>query len=122
MAPETRRDEPPGKSRADTPKRAPTSNEKPSAFSAPPKGRNVLQQKTPGAEENSVCYTWLKSRESQLAKTSHIDRAVFEHGAAGLGLYKRAARRKVRFVFHGAVAVRRGAAHGRGRHRHHSCD
>src|SRR5260370_30778194 len=63
---------------------------------------------------------WDEIARTQLAKTSHIDCAVLKHGAARLGLYKRAARRKVRFVFYSAVAMRRGAAQQRGRHRHHS--
>src|ERR1700722_2415210 len=122
MASGTRRDGPLDKSMADTANRAQTSNEKLSAFSAPPKGRNVLQQKTLGAQENPVCYTWLKSRESQLAETTHLDRAVLEHGAARLELYERTARREVRFVVYRAVAMRGSVAHRRGGHRDHSRD
>src|ERR1700688_3316440 len=64
----------------------------------------------------------MKSRDFQLAKTSHIDCAVFEYGAARLGLYERAAGRKVRSVIHGAIAMRGSAARRRSRYRHHPSD
>src|SRR5580700_2305720 len=94
------RDQPRRQRRAGIGNRAGKDTRNVSAFSAPPNGRNVLQQKTLGAEENPLCYTWLKSRDSRLAKTSHIHRAVLEHRAARLGVYERAACREVRFVIY----------------------
>src|SRR5579863_1449652 len=43
-------------------------------------------------------------------QTSHIDCRVFEYGAAGVGIYRRAAGGEVRFVVYLAVAVRGSAA------------
>src|SRR5271170_1013966 len=47
----------------------------------------------------------------KLAKTSHLDRQIPEYGAARLGLYERAVRRKVRVIFHCAFAMRGSDEH-----------
>src|ERR1700676_987391 len=62
----------------------------------------------------------LPRKNCELAKTPHLDRAISEHRAVGMGLYEWLAARQVPPLFHRSVLVRRSAAPRRSRHCHHS--